>query len=62
MPSDIFNPFIMDLSVDIPPREIIPGNGNETLEDLSGFPVLTVTEISQVQVSFVDYCFQFLTH
>ena len=51
MLSDIFNPFIMDLSVDTPPREIIPGNGNEALEDLSGLPIVLVTGISQVQVN-----------
>ena len=49
----------MDLSVDIPPRDTTPGNGNETLRDLSGFPVVMVTGTSQVQVSSrsKDCCF-----
>ena len=40
----------MELSFNTPSREITPGNGNETLDDLSGFPVFAVTGISQVQV------------
>ena len=40
----------MELSVDTPPREVTPGNGNEILDDLSGFPVVVVTGTSQIQV------------
>ena len=40
----------MELSIDTPSREITPRNGNETLDNLSGFPVFAVTGISQVQV------------
>lgn len=40
----------MELNIDTPSREVTPGNGNETLDDLSGFPVFVVTGISQVQV------------
>ncbi len=40
----------MELNIDTPSREVTPGNGNETLDDLSGLPVIEVTGISQVQV------------
>ena len=45
----------MELSVTTPPREAAPGNGNETLDDLSGFPVIVVTGTSQVQVRLYSY-------
>ena len=47
---DRFNPFIIEVGVTSPQREVTTGNGNETLEDLSGFPVVTVTGTTQVQV------------
>lgn len=47
---DIFNPFIIEMSVTTQPRVVAPGNGNETLEDLSGFPIVLVTGTSQIQV------------
>ena len=45
----------MELSVTTPPREAVPGNGNETLDDLSGFPVVVVTGTPQVQVRLYSY-------
>ena len=47
---DRFNPFIIEVGVTSPQREVTTGNGNETLEDLSGFPVVTVTGTTQIQV------------
>ena len=44
----------MELSITTPPREAAPGNGNETLDDLSGFPVIVVTGSSQVQVRLLQ--------
>ena len=45
----------MEMSVDVPLEEVTPGNGNETVEDLSGFPVATVTGVTEVQVSLQKY-------
>ena len=47
---DIFNPFIIEMSVEHPSRVVIPGDGNETPEDLSGYPVVVVARTSQIQV------------
>ena len=51
MISDIFNPFVVEMSVDAPLRDIPAGNGNEVPLDFSGLPTLAVTGASQVQVS-----------
>lgn len=49
---DNFNPFVIELSINAPPRNVDPGNGNETPEDLSEFPVVSLVGAApQVQVS-----------
>jgi hypothetical protein len=47
---DLFNPFIVELSVTTPTREVIPGDGNQKAEDLTQFPVVIVTPPSPIQV------------
>ena len=47
---DIFNPFIVEMRIEAPSREVAIGNGNETLMDLSGFPLITFTGASEIQV------------
>ena len=49
---DVFNPFVMDLSVNTLPRNAVTGNGNEPLQDLSSFPVVTLTGPTQIEVNF----------
>lgn len=49
--NDIFNPFVVEMSVDIPSRGINVSTGNDTVEDLSGFPFVTATGFNQIQVS-----------
>ena len=48
---DIFNPFVIEVSVDNPPREITIGTGNDTLEDLRGSPIIMLDAPAQVEVS-----------
>ena len=48
---DIFNPFVVEMSIDAPLRDVPLGNGNEVPLDFSGTPTLTVIGGSQVQVS-----------
>ena len=48
---DIFNPFVMDLTVNIPPRTATTGNGNETLQNLNTYPIVTLTGPTQIEVS-----------
>lgn len=48
---DIFNPFVIEVSVDNPPREITIGTGNDTLEDLRGSPIIVLDAPAQVEVS-----------
>lgn len=48
---DIFNPFVIEVSVDSPPRQITIGTGNDTLEDLRRSPIIMLDAPTQVQVS-----------
>lgn len=50
---DVFNPFTLDVDVATLQRTVTPGNGNEPPEDLSTFPVATMTGPSRIQVAFV---------
>ena len=47
---DLFNPFIVELSVTTPSRAVNPMTGNDTLEDLTQFPVVIVTPPPTIQV------------
>ena len=49
--NDVFNPFIIELSVETPTRTVTPGDGNETPQDLRNAPVVSIFGSSQVQVS-----------
>ncbi len=51
MPNDVFNPFIMEVRIDTPTRTVSAGNGNESPQSLSDFPVVSQFGASQVQVS-----------
>ena len=53
---DRFNPFIIEVGITSPQREVTTGDGNETLEDLSGFPVVTETGTTQIQVKQKNHC------
>ena len=48
---DIFNPFVIEMKVDNPPRNVTVGNGNDALEDLSEFPIIQQDAPAEVQVS-----------
>ena len=49
--TDKFNPFVIDLNINPPQRDITTAtNGNDTVEDLSRFPVITVAGTTQTQV------------
>ena len=47
---DLFNPFTIELSVTTPTREVTPGDGNQTAEDLTQFPVVIVNPPPPIQV------------
>ena len=47
---DLFNPFIVELSVTTPSRAVNPVNGDEAPEDLTQFPVVIVTPPPTIQV------------
>ena len=48
---DIFNPFIIEMSIQPPPRNRAPGNGNEMPDDLRAFPVVSLFGRTEAQVS-----------
>ena len=47
---DIFNPFVMDLTLNIPPRTASVGDGNETIQNLNTYPIVTLTGPTQIEV------------
>ena len=47
---DVFNPFTIELSVTTPTREVTPGDGNQTAEDLTQFPVVITNPPSPILV------------
>ena len=50
---DLFNPFIIELSIAVPSSKVPPGRGNEVPEDLIQFPVVIVTPPPSIQVYFI---------
>ena len=47
---DLFNPFTIELSITTPTREVTPGDGNQTAEDLTQFPVIITSPPSPILV------------
>ena len=47
---DRFNPFIIELSITTPTREVTPGDGNQMAEDLTQFPVVITNPPSPILV------------
>ena len=52
---DIFNPFVIDMSIETPSRTVATGDGNGTLVDLSGFPLFALSGADKIQASFYNY-------
>ena len=47
---DIFNPFVIEMSIETPSRTVAIGDGNGTLVDLSGFPLFALSGTDKIQV------------
>ena len=48
--TDRFNAFIIEVDVQAPELQLQPGDGNETPEDFSGFPIVSNAGTTVIQV------------